>query len=126
MSSAIVLPLDALLSVIPARPGPRIIGLPDRVYPLPESVMEFIIVFSVRSFVFERFDAPPGKTRSSPVTGAVPPQFPATDHKPFVDPVQVLTAADAECMFPKKKNPAIKNIVESFKIFVSIFFILFF
>ncbi len=58
--------------------------------------MELMIVFSVRSFVFERFAAPPGKTKSSPVTGAVPPQLEATDHEPLVAPVHVRVAACAE------------------------------
>src|SRR6266550_5108069 len=39
---------------------------------------------AAKSFVFETFDAPLGKRRSSPGTGAMPPQFAATDQRPLV------------------------------------------
>jgi hypothetical protein len=126
MSSAIVFPPEATLSVIPARPGPKIIGLPERVYPLPERVIEFIIVFSVRSFVFERFDAPAGKTKSSPVTGAVPPQLDATDQEPLVVPVHVRVAANADVLEKIcNRKTATMTSAEVFKNFLITIYILF-
>lgn len=122
ISSAIVLPPEEALSVRPARPGPKMIGFPESVYPLPEIVIELKIVFSVKSFVLERFDAPAGNTRSSPDTGAVPPQLLATDHKPFVVPVHVLVAASALPMYIKKKKTA-KNAREIFKRLIENLFI---
>jgi hypothetical protein len=98
------------------------IGFPESVYPLPEIVIELKIVFSVKSFVLERFDAPAGNTRSSPDTGAVPPQLLATDHKPFVVPVHVLVAASALPMYIKKKKTA-KNAREIFKRLIENLFI---
>ena len=57
--------------------------------------MELNAVPVAKSFVFETFDAPLGKRRSSPGTGAVPPQFAATDQRPLVVPVHVLVAPKA-------------------------------
>ncbi|MBP6931265.1 MAG: hypothetical protein KBB62_00880 [Candidatus Pacebacteria bacterium] len=76
--------------------------------------MEFIIVFSVRSFVFEIFDVPLGNTRSSPVTGAVPPQLAGLDQYASEDPSHVLVAASTDLELTKNKNIAIEKIAKIF------------
>ncbi len=55
-------------------------------------VIELKLVPAAISFEVERFEAPLGKIKSSPATGAAPPrpdQLPPLDHRLFTAPVQV-------------------------------------
>ena len=56
-------------------PVPNATELPERVYPLPRNVIELKLVPAAMSLVLLRRAAPAGNTRSSPATGARPPQF---------------------------------------------------
>src|SRR5438105_13364592 len=59
-------------------------------------VMELKAVPAAKSLLFESFDAPLGKRRSSPGTGAVPPQFAASDQRTLLAPVHVRVAPKAD------------------------------
>src|SRR5437763_13955169 len=59
-------------------------------------VMELKAVPAAKSLLFETFDAPLGKRRSSPGTGAVPLQFAASDQRALLAPVHVRVAPKAD------------------------------
>ena len=82
----------AALAVRPA--APSAMRLPASVYPVPEIVIELNAVPLPKLFVFDGRAAPAGNTRSSPATGAVPPQLSAVvQFASAPRPVQVRSVA---------------------------------
>ena len=85
--------LDDAAAVALMPPAPSAMELPASVYPVPEMVMELKVVPMAKLLVFESRAALAGKTRSSPATGAVPPQLAAVCQLALpAAPVQVLVA----------------------------------
>src|SRR3954469_20265645 len=58
-------------------PTPNATVLPPSAYPVPWIVIEAKLVFAAKSFVLVWRSATDGNTRSSPATGATPPQLSA-------------------------------------------------